>query len=88
MAKLKKSASLSKAERETLKKFGERVRAIREEKRLSVYDVTGEDMLVKTRQHWQRIENGQKNINLTTVVKVAKSLEVTPEALVKGLQWH
>ena len=86
MAKLKKTASLSKAEREILKKFGERVRAIREEKRLSVYDVTGEDMLVKTRQHWQKIENGQKNINLTTVVKVAKSLEVTPEALVKGLQ--
>lgn len=80
------TALISAADKKILRIFGERVREIRERKKLSVYDVTGDDMPIKSRQHWQKIEAGQKNINLTTVVKVARSLEVRTDELVKGLE--
>lgn len=76
---------MTAADRRTLKAFGERVRQIRESKKLSVYDLTGDDMPIKSRQHWQRIENGQKNVNVTTVIKIAKSLKVTAEDLFKTI---
>lgn len=72
-------------DKKLLKSFGKRVEEIREKKGLSVYDLTGDDMAIKSRQHWQRIEAGQKNINLTTVFKVAKSLQVRAEELVTGI---
>ena len=71
-----KSVTLTPMDKKNLKKFGDRIRQIREKKQLSVYDITGEDMPVKFRQHWQLIENGQKNINLTTLYKIAKTLGV------------
>lgn len=43
-------------------------------------------MPIKSRQHWQRIENGQKNVNVTTVIKIAKSLKVTAEDLFKAIE--
>ena len=76
---------LSNSDKKLLKAFGSRVRQIREKKNQSVYDITGDDMPIKSRQHWQSIENGQKNINVTTVFKVAKSLGVHPEELIKGI---
>lgn len=62
------------------------MRQIREGKKLSVYDLTGDDMPIKSRQHWQRIENGQKNVNVTTVLKLAKSLKVSAEELFKAIE--
>lgn len=85
MAVKKGAALVSQADKKLLCAFGERVREVRERKKLTVYDLTGDDMPIRSRQHWQRIEAGQKNINLTTVFKVAKCLEVRPEDLVKGL---
>lgn len=76
---------LADPEKKTLRIFGERVRKIRSAKKLTVYDVTGEDMPIKDRQHWQKIENGQKNITLITLVKIATSLEVDPSELLKDL---
>ncbi len=81
MAEKKEKRLVLSGDKKILKKFGDRVREIREKKRLSVYDVTGEDLGIKSRQHWQRIENGQKNINLTTIIKVARILEVDPQDL-------
>lgn len=85
MAKSRISSLVSPAERRTLKAFGNRVREIREKKKLSVYDVTGEDMAIKTRQHWQAIENGRKNINLTTAFKVARTLDLGIDDLLSGI---
>ena len=76
---------LSNADKKLLKTFGSRVRQFREKKNQTVYDLTGDDMPIKSRQHWQSIENGQKNINITTVFKVAKSLGVSAEDLIKNL---
>ena len=67
--------TLSTAEKKLLKTFGNRVRRAREQAKKSVYDVTGEDMPIKNRQHWQMIENGKKNIQLTTISKIAESLK-------------
>ena len=74
---------LTPAEKKLLKAFGSRIRQIREQRKRSVYDVTGEDMPIKTRQHWQMIENGKKNLQLTTIAKVAESLDVGPADLFK-----
>lgn len=75
--------TLSSAEKKLLKVFGSRVRKIREQMKKSVYDVTGDDMPIKTRQHWQMIENGNKNVQLTTISKIAESLETDPAELFK-----
>jgi hypothetical protein len=78
-------ALLSHLDRRVLRAFGRAVAAIRIAKELSVYDLTGDDMPIKSRQHWQKIESGQKNINLTTVFKVASTLQVTVEKLFIGI---
>ena len=86
MAK-KRTASLnSQADKRILKQVGNRVREIREKKNLSVYDLTGDDMPIKSRQHWQAIENGQKNMNITTAFKLARSLEIELDELLKGIR--
>ena len=81
----KKSNTLSFADKKILKSLGSRIRNIRDKKDQSVYDVTGEDMPIKSRQHWQSIENGQKNVNITTIFKIAKTLDIDPEDLIKNL---
>jgi len=78
-----KGNSLTASERKILKAFGGKVRAIRERKKQSVYDLTGDDMPITNRQHWQMIENGKKNIQLITVFKIAECLEVDPAELFK-----
>lgn len=80
MAKLN---SLTNGEKKLLKAFGTRVREIRDRKKQSVYDLTGDDMPIANRQHWQMIENGKKNIQLVTVFKIAEALEIEPAELFK-----
>ncbi len=72
---------LSHLDKKLLRAFGKAVSKIRIAKKLTVYDLTGDDMPIKSRQHWQRIELGKKNINLTTVYKVASSLGVSVERI-------
>jgi transcriptional regulator with XRE-family HTH domain len=84
LAKIGKT-QLSKTDKKLLKSLGQRVGAIRERRELSVYDLTGDDMPIRSRQHWQQIEAGQKNVNITTVFKLAQSLGVRIEDLVRGL---
>ena len=84
---MKKGRSIvSKTDRKLLKTFGEKIRIIRESKKLSVYELTGDDMPIKSRQHWQRIESGQKNINLTTFLKIARSLQIEPSKLLNDIK--
>jgi transcriptional regulator with XRE-family HTH domain len=83
---VKKGQILTKpGEKKVLAAFGQKVREIRDKKKLSVYDVTGDDMPIRSRQHWQAIESGEKNINLMTLFRIAETLEVKPEELIKGL---
>lgn len=75
---------ISAKEKAILRAIGARIRQIREAKGLSVYDITGDELPIKDRQHWQRIEGG-KNINLTTVYRVAEALQVKAEELLRGI---
>ena len=61
----KKTRVLVTGDKAVLKRFGSKVREIRMKQGKSVYDLTGDDMPIKSRQHWQSIENGKRNINLT-----------------------
>lgn len=65
--------------------LGNRIREIRNKKKLSVYDVTGEDLSIKSRQHWQKIEAGQLSLTFITLNKIAESLDVSISDLVKNL---
>lgn len=85
LAKTRKRQNKDKSDTHFLIKFGNRVRELRLKKFENIYDATGDDMPIKTRQHWQLIENGKKNINLTTLHKIAKTLEVKIEVLMKDL---
>lgn len=61
------------------------VRELREKKNLSVYDLTGDDMQSKSHQHWQAIGNGKKNVNIPTAFKIARSLEIGLDELLKDV---
>ena len=69
-----------------LKEIGRRVEKLRLQMELSPYDLTGDDMPVKSRQHWRRVEKGEKNINLTTLFKICRTLGTTPDKLLIGLK--
>jgi transcriptional regulator with XRE-family HTH domain len=83
---IKKGTSLlSTNDKKILKSLGEKIREIREKKKLTVYDVTGEDLLIKSRQHWQKIEAGQLSLTFVTFYKIAMSLDIRPNELLKKL---
>lgn len=54
--------------------FGQRLREIREQKSLSQLELENLSGLART--EISRIENGQKNIEFRTVVKLAEALEM------------
>ena len=82
---IKKGRTLiSTQERKLLKQFGLLVRQKREKREWTLYDVTGEDLGIKSREHWQKIEGGKKNINLTTLFKICRTLEIHPSVLLKN----
>lgn len=81
---LKKGTSLiTAADKKILLKLGRRIKEVRESKGLTVYDVTGEDMPIKSRQHWQKIEAGQLSLTFVTFWKISQSLETHPSELTK-----
>lgn len=83
---LKKGTTLVSAQdKKLLKALGTRIREIRNKKKLSVYDVTGEDLPIKSRQHWQKIEAGQLSLTFITLSKIAHSLDVPLSDIVKNL---
>lgn len=85
---IKKGTKLtSSKDTKLLKQLGKRIKEVREKAKLTVYDVTGEDLEIRSRQHWQKIEAGQKNINFTTLAKVAKTLEISMDKLLRGINF-
>ena len=77
--------SLTINDKKRLIAFGQQIERLRNLQKLTIYDVTGIDMPVKSRQHWRRIEAGKKNINLTTFFKIAETLNIKPEELIKDI---
>lgn len=57
-----------------LEAFGERLLALRKEKGLSQADL--ESLCAIARSEISKIENGHKNIELTTIVRLARALKV------------
>ena len=78
--------SLSLEDKKMLKKFGASIKSLREKRNLSVYDLTGDDMMIRSRQHWHAIEAGLKNINLTTAIKIARTLKVPLNKLLEEIE--
>ena len=84
---IKRGATLiSSQDRKLLKKFGLLVREKREKMGWTLFDVTGDDLGIKSCGHWQFIESGKKNINLTTFFKVCRTLEIHPSILLKNFE--
>lgn len=77
---------ISAEDKKDLAALGQRIREIREKKKLTVYDVTGDDLPIRSRQHWQKIELGQFNLTFVTFMKIAESLDVQPSELLKGVR--
>ncbi|AHI06542.1 hypothetical protein BDW_10210 [Bdellovibrio bacteriovorus W] len=83
---LKKGTSLiTTADKKVLLKLGRTIKEVRESKGLSVYDVTGEDMPIKSRQHWQKIEAGQLSLTFVTFLKITKTLNQSPSSILENL---
>lgn len=79
---LKKGAKLvTAADKKALKRLGEQINELRTKKKLTVYEVTGDDMPIKSRQHWQKIEAGQLSLTFVTFLKIAETLKVDPQDL-------
>jgi transcriptional regulator with XRE-family HTH domain len=79
---LKKGTKLiTAADRKALKKLGERINELRTKKKLTIYEVTGDDLPIKSRQHWQKIEAGQLSLTFVTFLKIAETLKVDPQDL-------
>jgi len=71
------------ARSEASKTFGERVRARRQE-----LGQSQEKLAEGTDLHWSfvgRIERGQANVTLRTIIRLGEVLDIDPGELVKGL---
>lgn len=83
---LKKGTSLiTAADKKLLVKLGRKIKNVREAKGFTVYDVTGEDMPIRSRQHWQKIEAGQLSLTFVTFLKIAKTLNQSPASILENL---
>lgn len=75
---------ISGAERKKLKKLGLAIRTQRNKKGWRLEDVEARGYK-GTWQHWREVESGLKNINLTTLLRIAHVLKVKPSDLLVGL---
>ena len=71
--------ALESNEKEQLKEFGDNLRRLRKDKGLSMETLANLADIELSQIY--RIETGKINPKLTTVLKVAKALEVTPKEL-------
>jgi transcriptional regulator with XRE-family HTH domain len=70
---------IKKEDKKVLKAFGKKLKSIREAKDLSVRDVSYNCAIDNSKI--SKIENGQINITLTTILDLAKGLEIDPKEL-------
>ena len=81
---IKTGPLITVAERKKLKKLGLIIRTQRNLKGWRLEDVETNGYK-GTWQHWREIESGLKNINLTTLLRVAKVFKIKPEDLLADL---
>lgn len=62
-----------------IKAFGKRLKSIRQKRKMTQLDLEVESGISRT--EISRIENGLKNIEFYTIVKLAEALDVTLEEL-------
>jgi DNA-binding Xre family transcriptional regulator len=81
---LKKGTVLiSPQERKFLEKLGKRIKKERAKKGWTLHDT--EDNGYPNWSHWQYIENGKKNINFTTLLRISKVLKMKLSDLLEGI---
>ena len=81
---IKTGALVTAAERRKLRQFGLIIRAHRNERNWTLEDVEAKGYKGSW-QHWREVENGLKNINLTTLLRIAKVLNMNPAELLVDL---
>ena len=69
---------------EAQKKFGAKVRQLRERKGITQENMDADDWAVPVRTV-QAIESGRTDVKFSTIYKLAKKLGVTPDKLLAGL---
>lgn len=74
---------LSKSDKEQLKKLGARVKALRDEKGMSLQDLG--NAIDKDRQSVHSLEKGQFNPSYIYLLEIAKGLGIELDELVKGV---
>lgn len=70
-------------EYKALLKLGRKIRSIRESKNLTLEDM--EERGFPTWQHWQKIEAGQKDITLSTLIRIARALRIKSSELLQDI---
>lgn len=83
--KEKQAAKLDTQIDETLKRFGEHVKAIRKTRRITQLDIAGSTGLTSGAQ--SRIENGDRSLTMRSFMKVAVGLGMRPSELAVMLDW-
>ena len=73
----------SAQDRKYLTKLGKRVKAERISRGWTLHQT--EDHGYPNWSHWQYIENGKKNINFTTLIKISKTLKISLSELLDGI---
>jgi len=70
---------LSLVERKFLKDFGQVLRTEREAQELTLYGI--EERGYPSWQHWQKLEDGLRDLKLTTLLRIGKTLKKHPGEL-------
>ncbi len=65
-------------------KFGEKVRLFRQSIGLSQEELAERCDLHRT--YIGSVERGERNVSLENIVKIARSLKITPEKLLQGIE--
>ena len=65
-------------------KFGQRIRKIRQEKKISQEKLAFKAEMDRT--YIGGIERGERNVSLINIIKIAKALEVAPKELFEFLR--
>ena len=81
---VKTGALITAAERKKLRQLGATIRIHRNERGWTLEDVETQGYKGSW-QHWREVESGLKNINLTTLLRIAKVLNVKPAELLVDL---
>lgn len=74
---------ISKSQEKDLKKLGARIKAIREEKGMSLQDLAY--IIDKDKQSISRVENGKTNPSFLYLKELCKGLEIELDELVSGV---